>query len=679
MIECITLKMISIKPCIRSALLATACLAVVAAETGETKDGPPGPPLQGYQIAVREHRFIVMDDREALVGEFVPFTSDAVRGEDVVESAGTNLVRWRRTFSLKPGQPKQSVRLTMDFQAAHQSRFACIPGISWNGNLRDPGNVYHGFDCDGTPWSFASHRTLIPGGTYSEGDHHTVALFAEVNDPIVGLSCSLIPTTSNTVHRLIFPEEELPKRVLRREVKLSPGRSNVLELAPGEQFKTTAWLVLHPVDRPKTGYRFLLDAAWSRFYQPTFARRSAGDLWTMGLRFARESLWDGSANMFHLALKCNPKRGWSKAGGFSIGWCGRNGELANAMLVDFLQTKNQASLDMGLACLDAWVARVEAGSATTNSAGLARFQRIASDANTLSGGATAFLRASQLANQCGVNRPAYREIGLGICDAALTLQKPDGRFEGKGCERGGIGASFIPPLLDAHQLTKDRRYSEAAKSALRFYIGILRQDGCLWGGALDTRSIDKETILPILAGAVRLYELTKDPEILTAAEDAGYYLAAWQFAQTIPNVPGSLMDAVGYDTFGGTSVATVHMCADAYGVSAIPALLGLAKHTGRDIWCQRAAALWSNASQGISTGQFAFQGLPPHPCGSQDETVNYTDWNYSMLLPGIDRERPRGSGSGWLTAWPTAMRLTLLADPEVRKTIETWPVRPHTR
>ena len=353
-------------------------------------------PLQGYQVIHRDHRFVVLDDRDALVGEFLPFSSDAVQSEDVVEPAGTNLVRWQRTFSLKPGQPKQSVRLTMDFQAAHQSRFAVIPGISWNGNLRDPGNVYHGFDYEGTPWSFASHRTLIPGATYSEGEHHTVALFADVTDPKAGLSCSLIATASNTVHRLVFPEEELPKRVLRREIKLSPGRTNILELAPGEKFKATAWLVLHPVDRPKIGYRYLLDAAWSHFYKPTFERHSAGELWTMGLRFARESLWDESTNMFHLALRCKSNRGWSKAGGFSIGWCGRNGDLANAMLADYLQTKNQASLEMGLACLDAWAARVEAGPATTNSAGLARFQGIASDANTLSDGATAFLRAASL-------------------------------------------------------------------------------------------------------------------------------------------------------------------------------------------------------------------------------------------------------------------------------------------
>ena len=134
------------------------------------------------------------------------------------------------------------------------------------------------------------------------------------------------------------------------------------------------------------------------------------------------------------------------------------------------------------------------------------------------------------------------------------------------------------------------------------------------------------------------------------------------------------MDAMGYDTFGGTSVATVHMCADPFGLSAIPHIFKLARHTGRDIWNQRAVALWNNASQGISTGTLVVQGLPPRPCGSQDETVNYTDWGYDYLAQGMERQAPRGAGQCWLTAWPTAMRLTLLSDPDLLRRIDTWAV-----
>ena len=71
--------------------------------------------------------------------------------------------------------------------------------------------------------------------------------------------------------------------------------------------------------------------------------------------------------------------------------------------------------------------------------------------------------------------------------------------------------------------------------------------------------------------------------------------------------------------------------------------------------------------------------LLSRPCGSQDETVNYTDWGYDHFAQGMDRDHPRGAGQCWLTAWPTAMRLTVLSDPEIRGQIETWPVKPPAR
>ena len=41
----------------------------------------------------------------------------------------------------------------------------------------------------------------------------------------------------------------------------------------------------------------------------------------------------------------------------------------------------------------------------------------------------------------------------------------------------------------------------------------------------------------------------------------------------------------------------------------------------------------------------------------------------------MDREHPRGAGQCWLTAWPTAMRLTVLAAPDILEQIEAWPVK----
>ena len=206
----------------------------------------------------------------------------------------------------------------------------------------------------------------------------------------VGLSCSLVSGEHDTIHRLIFPEEEMPKRLLLRENRsLAPGRATVLEMSPGEKFVATAWLVLHRVERPKLGYRYLLDAAWQHAYRPTAARRTAAELWTMGVRYAKESLWDPQARMFALALCSNGKQNWRRSGPFAIGWAGRNGELAVGLLEDYLNSGDKTLRDMALACLDAWAAR--ARPASPRAAGIDRFLPIANDATTLADGADGIL------------------------------------------------------------------------------------------------------------------------------------------------------------------------------------------------------------------------------------------------------------------------------------------------
>ena len=158
-------------------------LATLAVGSGLGPAAAAAADLEGYRIAARDGEQAVLDQDGGLVGVFLPCRQEAIRADDTIQPAGPGLVRWQPHFAIQPGQPKQRVRLMMDFRASHASRFAMVPGISWDGNRNDPGNVYKGFSHDGTPWSFAWHRTLIPGATYSEGKVQAVALFGEVGDP----------------------------------------------------------------------------------------------------------------------------------------------------------------------------------------------------------------------------------------------------------------------------------------------------------------------------------------------------------------------------------------------------------------------------------------------------------------------------------------------------------------
>ena len=638
--------------------------------------GTSRPQGSGYRIETRQQAITILDDRGALVGRVLPCSGDAVQADDVLEPAGECLMRWKRSFRLKEGQPKQRVRLLMDFESAHACRYAMIPGISWNGNEKDRGNVYHGFTHQGEPWSFAWHRTLIPGATYSEGERHTVGLFADVGDPKVGLACALIPSADTTIHRLIFPEEEMPKRVVIRNGGLNPGRASVLELNPGQVFTATTWLVLHPVEKPRLGYRFLLDAAWKHFYKAPVAQRSKDELYEFSVSYV-QALWNDRAKKFGLTMASDGHGHWKPKELFDMGWTCRNGDAANAMLTDYLRTKNKNSLDMGLACLDGWAAQAIGQPTTTTQGPSEVFRGLAHDINNLSEAVDEFFNAHDLAGRCGQPRSRYRELGLAICDEAVANQQPDGRFTGYKADKGAIGANMIPALLRAYDMSQNTRYLQSARSAMEYYMAMFYQDGYLWGASLDTVSIDKETVFPLLAGAVRLYEITKEKSYLTQAEELAWYHSAWQITQSIPNVPGSLMDAIHYETFGATSVATVHMCADSYSLLAVAPLMKLARYTGNDRWRERAVAIWATSTYGISDGTWQMMGQGPRPRGSQDETLNFTDWNYHIGRGlNLDRNNPRGSSSEWLTIWPSAMRLEILSNPELRSLIDTIPVKP---
>ncbi len=631
-----------------------------------------------FRIIDKDKIIMVIDSSDMVIGKFLPCDDDVLVVTDSFEWKECDVVCWNRTFSLKPGQQKQKVRLTMDFQACYQSQFLVIPGISWNGNHNDIGNVYRGFSYGNIPWSFASHRTLIPGGTYSEGEIYSVGLFADVGNPKIGISCSLIPNSISTIHRLIIPEEEMPKRILIREKGLSQGRQNFLELAPGEKYTVTAWIVINSLDQPKIGYHHFIDVAWRNFYRKTKASHTIDELWNFGVHYVKKYLWDNTQKMFHLAVSYEPKtKEWSQNGGFAIGWCGRNIELANGLVTDYIRNGDTTSLNIALDCINKWASLVSNNSKLIDFKGDAMkpYYGLATDANMLSDAATGFMQAYLNFKQCSIDHLEFLEIGLGICRSALAIQDKNGKFNGSTCQRGSIGASLIPPLLTAYKISRNDEYFVGAKLAMNYYMQVFYQNGYLWGGALDTQSADKESVIPLLIGNIQLFELTKNPVFLKQAEDVAYYLAAWQITQTIPYVPQSYLDIINYESFGGTSVATVHMCADNYALCTVPYLLRLAKYSKKEIWKERAVAIWNYATQGISDGNFTDGDLPPRPYGSADETLNYTDWGYELHQEGMNQNNPRGYGSGWMVGWIHAMRFTILTNKELREFIKQWSVK----
>jgi hypothetical protein len=591
-----------------------------------------------------------------VVGAIHAFEHDVVSAEDVVVQVAEGVFRWSRVFTAARGATGP-VRLTMDFVAAHKPEYMMIPAVSYNGNAWGSGKEPKGFVDRGQPWTFAYHRTAVPAATYSEGKSWSVALFASAFG--APCSCCLIPDDDCVTHRLIWPEEETPRVYSGRDSYAEPYKSE-LRLEPAQSLEAVAYIVTNPISSAGPRWGKFLDVAWQQNYHEVGPRFPPDDIWRLGVKFAKESLWaeEGGFRGFSIGLVWDGT-GWRQREHrkYEIGWAGQNGSLANSLLHDYLRTGDRSSRDRGLATMDSWVsARLKNGlihclfDYVLGQRGGEEWV----DACNLGDAASEFFEACDLASKCGAPRPEYRDVALGICDFVVRNQREDGRLgkawltDGTCVDPDGtIGCFLIPPLIQAHRLAGEIRYLDAAEQAYQFYMYDLLRNGYTTAGALDTHCIDKESATPLLDAGLSLYEITDNHTYLEWAEYAAYYLSTWQWHHTVTYPEGSALHALGYDTFGGTSVSTQHHHQDPFAIAFVPGLLRLAELTHREIWRQRALAAWANGSIGISDGSLVMMGRK-RPAGSQDEGFFHTRW--------LDF----GNVSDWLVSWPTAFRLATL-------------------
>jgi hypothetical protein len=592
-----------------------------------------------------------------------PFAESGFVTTDAVREIQPGLFEWTRTFIYEGEDYVRPVRLTMELEALDKSRYSLIPAVMYDGNEWGTGLEPKGFVKDGKPWTFAYHRSSIPGATYSESEAWSVGLFSAPGQVLGGFSCSLEPLADKTVHQLVWPEEETPQVYAMRDAYAEAYRGD-LRMSSGQTIAVKAWIVIGSVAVPRHGWHALVDAAWALNARPVSPRFEPEELWELGIQFAGDSLWaeEKGFNGFSIGLRWDPQeQGWiqRQSWKYEIGWAGQNVSLANSMLADYLLSKEKSSLDMGIRCLDTWLrnARLKNGLFRCHYdylVGLENPKTEVQDACNLGQAAQGYFEAYDLAARCGLSRPEYRAAALGVCDFAVKAQRADGRLgkawknDGKIVDpEGTIGAFFIPPLVTAYRATHKAAYLEAAERAYAFYFGDFLKNGFTTAGALDTYCIDKESATPLLKGAMELYDVTGKEAYLRHAEDVSYYLATWQWSYTVPYAEGTVLREIGYDTYGGTAVSTQHHHQDPYALTIVNDWLKLAQLTGKAVWRERALAAWANASIGISGGDLVVMGKK-RPYGSQDEGFLHTRWLRPFAV------------SQWLVAWPAAFRLETL-------------------
>lgn len=546
--------------------------------------------------------------------------------------------------------------------------FHLLPAVSYNSNQWGGGGEPKGFydEASAQPnlWIFGGDRTSIPACTMSASAGYAVALYAAPADA-TQTGCGLAPEDDGLTHWLWWPLQEQPRTYIRRDT-YGPGLATSVQLEPGAVCQRTFFVSISPAEEADQGYGALLDGAWTRFYHHVPARYTPAQLWSLGVRFAKESLWVEDDEFIGFSIGLQLRGGqWVKRAHwrYEIGWCGQNAGLAAMLLQDYLWHGDEDSWRRGAAALDFWATqgRFPNGLFYTHfDHKLAGIANPDLDTCNLGHGAYQYLVAATLAEQAGRPQAHWRAMGLGVCDFFTEHALPNGKlgrlWTGDGQLKqaeGTIGCSLVWPLVKAYQMTSEPAYLQTAERAYRAYAeDDLAHLRCT-AGALDTDCIDKETAFALLLPGVDLYTVTGDPYYLQQAERAAYYLASWQWHYTTDFPGAGVAGTLAYDTFGGTSVSVQHHHLDPWGALITLGWLRLGQATGNTIWQQRAAAAWRQATIGISNGALTLKGIT-RPVGGQDEGFYHTRWS------GHPTQAP-DNVSDWLVAWPTAFRLITLS------------------
>lgn len=623
------------------------------------------------------------------IGTFLAFESESIDASDKIREIEPGVFKWQRRFRAGDQLSTGHARLLMDFEANYRSRYMMIPSVSYNGNRWKNSFEPRGFIAeDGSPWSFAYHRASVPGATYSEAGNRCVSLFGQMGPYGNGFSCSLIPGTDATLHRLIWPEEEQPLVYISKRRPYLKGYSDTLKWGDDMTLTTTAYLVIGEKPARGTGYQKMLDFAWRLNYHKVSPWYSPKELWELGIEFLTQRLWTEEKAMFQVGFRYDGKDSYLNVGGFQIGWAGANGSVSISLIYDYLKHGRKESLEMALRCLDAWMLKqLDTGLLDVASeVDWIKFQDVANQAQ----GAESYMEAYILLKENGIHKPAYKQTALDVCDFMLSVQESSGRY-GKAWDNyskpveqdGSIGSFMVRPMVMAFELTGERKYLESAVRGMEFYYDEFMDQGYATAGAIDIYTIDKEGAVGILEGSIRLFEHTGNRDYLHKARQAAYYLSTWQYHHSVLFRNGSPLEDLGFDTFGGTSVATAHAVMDPYAVKYIPELLKLSDYYQEPIWTQRALAIWNNSTVGISDGTLSVMELPPIPKGAQSETYFQTNWGTILpnrYVPGtFNYEDPQGLMSNWFVIWPTAYRLEVIRKIGINQITSMEGMRPFVK
>lgn len=542
-----------------------------------------------------------------------------------------------------------------------------IPCVSINGNPFGTGKEPKGLEHEGKRWIFAYDRVSIPACTLTENADHALSLFAsgESERSLVS-SCSIWKDGDGTYHQeLLHPAFESPLTYINRDT-YGDAVDDAIALASGESFEVGIYVLLSTPRWESYGICDTLDKALTLFPEQGERKRLPLErIWSDTVSFAQSLISDYNGKKgFIIGFTLNKEGEFVHRADncFELAWCGQNILLCRMFIEDYLRNKNAENLHTALEILDT---RVKYGVAPS---GLLLSQlrycdnveNTASDTCNMGYGAYEFLRTWKTLNDAGIDKPAYLQAGLGLCDFFCKHDSPTygfgkkWRHDGTCLDQSGtVGAFIIPALAKAYELTGRQKYLDTAERAMQFYVERDLDAFCCTAGALDTCCVDKETSIPFLISAVMLHRLTGKEIYKEYGKKAAYYFASWMFYYD-PIYPSECDVArFGVRIRGLTSVSAQHHHLDPYAGLAVPYFWELAEITGDETFKRLGDTMFHAILQCIGDGELTIHGKK-RPIGSQNEAIFHCHW-------GFKQGDPRGKLNDWLVAWPAAFRLSALS------------------
>ncbi len=205
------------------------------------------------------------------------------------------------------------------------------------------------------------------------------------------------------------------------------------------------------------------------------------------------------------------------------------------------------------------------------------------------------LKCARWARARGGDPAAWETAALRVCDAVIDLQRADGAFGYLFSAEtrevvdwdGFAGCWFAAALPFAYALTKDGKYLDAARRALRYYGPFATALNC-YGTPMDTyKSVDQEGVLALVQATRWLHEFTGEAEWLELLRAAADYELLWRYAYRARPECAPLK-GTGWNSCGGsvTSVSNPHI--HPMGLVITEPLHYLARVTGDDYYRDRA-------------------------------------------------------------------------------------------